>query len=100
MHQAIKNHGHLSATGISVFQSLPRKSPSSSLSRTRAHLPYSFHQLNNNPEIIVIFTIDFKGLSPDGIFNTLYMPHYYSLGLIPPKRHTQFAKPGGMNPNE
>lgn len=23
------------------------------------------------------------------------MPHYYSLGPIPPKRHTQFAKPGG-----
>ncbi|MEI6750244.1 MAG: homogentisate 1,2-dioxygenase [Bacteroidota bacterium] len=23
------------------------------------------------------------------------MPHYYSLGKIPPKRHTQFAKPGG-----
>jgi homogentisate 1,2-dioxygenase len=23
------------------------------------------------------------------------MPHYYSLGSIPPKRHTQFAKPGG-----
>jgi homogentisate 1,2-dioxygenase len=23
------------------------------------------------------------------------MPHYYSLGSIPPKRHTQFTKPGG-----
>src|SRR6201994_5022399 len=28
--------------------------------------------------------------------NDLFMPHYYSLGTIPHKRHTQFHQPDGL----
>lgn len=38
----------------------------------------------------------FLGFVSDFVFRKpIHMPHYYSLGKIPPKRHTQFRKPDG-----